>query len=654
MSKKPNSPTFPLFLVCLLGGALSCATTSSTGETEEESPAAAASSEPPAQQSDDLAWWRKSQETRDQRIGWFRDARFGMFVHWGVYSTLGGVWQGQPVKGYAEHIQRIAKIPGDIYKDNVASHFNPTEFNADEWMTTVKNTGMRYFIITAKHHDGFAMWDSAVSDYNVVKATPFKRDPMRELRDAAKKQGIHFGFYYSQAWDWQAAGGPGEGWKYPPSKGEKNLADDVRWMEQAIEPAAKIRKYVDGKVIPQLKELVAKYEPEIFWFDTPSFLPVSENLRILKAVREAAPNVVVNGRITQGTTNGPAARYGDYISTTDKPADFPPVDGDWEGIPTTNESYAWHKEDNTHKPPEHFIGLVARAAARGGNILLNIGPMGTGKMDPKDLHILEGIGGWMKVNGDSIHGTTKSGLPVQAWGDTTRKGSTLYLHVMNWPRKGKIVIGGLKSNVKKATLLADPKQKPLKTSRAGALDVVVQGPEAAPDATDTVVAVELDGEPSADKIRAISADTTEDTMRVFDASISAGMKFGSGKVKDAYVEGWTKPDQSVSWQLRARDKATYDVSAVFDAEAKSAGGNFQVKLGSKTLPGTVVAGVAKVVSVGQIEVEPGRLELAVEPVKIAGPELMKLRGVILTLQGAEPAKPAKPAKAAKGGKKKHK
>src|SRR5437762_761751 len=161
MSNKKR-PAFPLLFTCL--AALSCATSSSSGTPEESSssePAAASSGEP-AQQGDELAWWRKSMETHDQRMQWFRDARFGMFVHWGVYSTLGGVWQGQPYKPYAEHIQRLAKIPGDVYKENVASHFNPTEFNADEWMATVKNTGMKYFIITAKHHDGFAMWDSNV------------------------------------------------------------------------------------------------------------------------------------------------------------------------------------------------------------------------------------------------------------------------------------------------------------------------------------------------------------------------------------------------------------------------------------------------------------------------------------------------------------
>jgi alpha-L-fucosidase len=643
-------------LICLAGGALSCATAGGTpGEGQSEEMTGGAASEAPAQQSDDLAWWRKSMETVDQRLGWFRDARFGMFVHFGVYSQLGGVWSGQPVKGYAEHIQRIAKIPNDVYKDNVASHFNPTEFNAEEWIATAKNAGMRYFIITSKHHDGFAMWDSAVSDFNVVKATPFHRDPMRELRDAAKKQGVHFGFYYSQAWDWEAAGGPGEGWKYPKANNEKSITEDMRWMDQATEPAARIRKYVDGKVIPQLKELVAKYEPEIFWFDTPGFLPVSENIRILKAVREASPNVVVNSRISQGTPSGPPAHYGDYSSTTDKPADFPPVEGDWEGIPTTNESYAWHKEDNSHKPPEHFIGLLAKAAARGGNILLNIGPMGTGKMDPKDLKILDGIGAWMKVNGDSIHGTTKSGLPVQAWGETTRKGNTLYLHVMNWPNKGRILVGGLKSNVKKAWILADPKKKPLKTSRSGALDLLIEGPAAAPDATDAVVAVELDGDVSADKVRVLSTDVQDDTLRVFDGLISGGLSFGSGKTADAYAKGWTKNEQSIAWMLRAREKATYNVGIVYDADAKSAGSAFQVKLGSKVLQGTVAPTPRSIVSLGTVEVEPGKLELAVEAVKIVGPELMRLRGVVLTLQGAEPPAKGKAAgKAVKAGGKKKK
>jgi hypothetical protein len=378
-------------------------------------------------------------------------------------------------------------------------------------------------------------------------------------------------------------------------------------------------------------------------------MPVPENLRILKAVREAKPDIVVSGRITQGTPSGPPARYGDYVSTTDKPAEFYPVEGDWEGIPTTNESYAWHKMDDSHKEAGHFIGLLSKAAARGGNVLLNIGPMGDGKFDPKDLTILEGIGAWMKVNGEAIRGTTRTPLPVQAWGESTRKGNTLYLHVMTWPRKGRLVVGGLKSNVKKAYLLADPK-KTLKTERAGELDVVVQLPDSAPDPIVSVVALECDGEIAADKTRVLSTDVIEDAMRVFDGRISGGLTFGSGKVRDAYALNWSSTQQSVSWLLRAREKATYQVFIVYDAEPKSVGGTFTVKLGTTVLPGTVAETPRKAIDLGQAVVEPGKLELAVEGTKLTGGELMRLRGVILTQVGAEPEPPKKAAKPAKGAK----
>ena len=167
-------------------------------------------------------------------------------------------------------------------------------------------------------------------------------------------------------------------------------------------------------------------------------------------MREADPNVVISGRLVHG--------WGDYDDTTDRPANFPSNDGDWEAIPTTDESYGWNKFDTSHKPPSHFVRLIAKAAARGGNVLLNIGPMGDGNIDPKDVSILKGIAGWWKVNGDSVRGTTRTPLPVQTWGESTlatpkrseggRKGNTLYLHVFNWPTNGQLVVGGLKSNVK--------------------------------------------------------------------------------------------------------------------------------------------------------------------------------------------------------------
>ena len=190
-----------------------------------------ATAPPSIQESRDLAWWRESMKTRDQRLAWWRAARFGMFIHWGVYSHLGGVWNGEPVRGYAEHIQRIRKIPGAVYRDSAVSRFNPTRFDADAWVNIARRAGMRYMIITAKHHDGFAMYDSKVSAYNVVAATPFKRDPLRELRDAARRRGMKFGFYYSHAFDWEDPDAPGNDWEFDNPGGDRRLHGGVNWWE---------------------------------------------------------------------------------------------------------------------------------------------------------------------------------------------------------------------------------------------------------------------------------------------------------------------------------------------------------------------------------------------------------------------------------------
>jgi len=266
----------------------------------------------PAPDSPEMAWWRESMKSHDQRIQWFRQARFGMFIHWGVYSTLAGEWKGEPVQGYAEHIQRKCKIPIDTYKNQVAGQFNPVNFNADEWAKLAKEAGMGYMVITSKHHDGFAMFDSDVTDYNVVKDTPWHHDPMKDLKAATQKQGLKFGFYYSQAWDWSHPDAPGNDWDFDNPAGDRLLHGGKDWWNAEPALVSKCSKYVDEKAIPQVRELIAKYHPDIIWFDTPSKMPPSENLRVLKAMREAGPDVVVNSRCV-----GPLA---DYQSTADRPA----------------------------------------------------------------------------------------------------------------------------------------------------------------------------------------------------------------------------------------------------------------------------------------------------------------------------------------------
>jgi hypothetical protein len=318
-------------------------------------PARVSASFVPAQDSPEMAWWRESMRTHEQRIAWWRQARFGMFIHGGVDSTLAGEWHGQPVVGYAEHIQRKFKIPIPIYRQQVAGNFRPDKFDAAAWANLAKEAGMGYLVITSKHHDGFAMFDSDVSDYNVVKSTPWHHDPMKDLKAACTAAGIRFGFYYSQAWDWGEPNGTGNDWDYDCPAGDKQLHGGKLWWEESPQLVPPTQQYVDGKVIPQMRELLVKYQPDIIWFDTPSKMPPALNLEVLKATREAGPDAVINSRCV--------AEYGDYISTADRPAEFAPHAGDWEAIPTTNESYGYHRRDHSHKPPSHFITLIAKAAA---------------------------------------------------------------------------------------------------------------------------------------------------------------------------------------------------------------------------------------------------------------------------------------------------
>ncbi|MGH7952629.1 MAG: alpha-L-fucosidase, partial [Limisphaerales bacterium] len=185
----------------------------------------------PSKDSPQVEWWRDSQTNLNQRLAWWRNARFGMFIHWGVYSYLGGTWHGQPVHGYAEHIQRIMKIPIPVYRKEVAGNFDPTNFNADEWVRMARDAGMKYIVITAKHHDGFAMWPTKVNDYNVMDATPWHHDPMKDLKAACDKYGLKFGFYYSQAFDWGNSNAPGNDWEFNNPGGDKHLYGKDWWKD---------------------------------------------------------------------------------------------------------------------------------------------------------------------------------------------------------------------------------------------------------------------------------------------------------------------------------------------------------------------------------------------------------------------------------------
>jgi alpha-L-fucosidase len=571
-------------------------------------------------------WLKAAQATRNQRLAWWREARFGGFIHWGVYSGPGGEWNGKPFKGYAEHLMRIQKIPLAEYKAKVVAPFNPTKFNAEDWVSLIKGAGMGYLIITAKHHDGFAMWPSKVSKYNIRDATKFTRDPMRELADACRRNGIRFGFYYSHAFDWEDPDAPGNDWDYDNPGGDRKLHGDTRWYDLHPELLEKARRYVDRKAIPQVRELIAMYHPDILWFDTPQKLPVSEQLRVVAAVREADPGIVINGRAARTGDR----QFDDYENTGDRAAEFRPPAGDWEAIPTTNESYGWHQFDNSHKSPEFFVRLLAKAAARGGNLLLNIGPMGNGEIDPKDDAILRGIGRWMGPNARSIRGTQRTTLATQAWGESTRRMNTFYLHVFDWPKDRKLIVGGVDGDIGRVFLLSGG--APLRAERINLSDIAITLPENPPDAADSVVVLEMIGNVDGDPVRLLST-TQDNVLGTFDARVSAGLRFTDGKAPHAYVYEWTRPDQSVTWPARLNAGAEFEVVARYSTGTPDVHGRFAIEVGKQRVEAEVEPTAkdteAREVRLGTVRVPAGQADVRVVPAKIEGGESIRLFSIRL-------------------------
>lgn len=559
----------------------------------------------------ETGWYAEALKTRDQRLQWWREARFGCFVHWGAYSVLGGEWKGHPNPGYAEHIMRVDKIPLSVYRDQVAAKFHPDAYDAKSWVRQMKAAGMQYVILTSKHHDGFAIWPSDVNKYNIRDVSHFQRDPLKELVEAARAEGMHVGFYYSHAFDWADPNAPGNDWDYQNPGGDKGLFGGINWYNEHPELIPRVEKYIYGKAIPQLKELIARYHPDILWFDTPSKLPFFEQAAIVKAVREADPNVVINGRAAR--TKG--VNLGDYLDTSDRPEELRPTPGDWEAIPTTNESYGYNKLDPVHKPVSYFIQLLAKTAAKGGNVLLNIGPRGDGTIDPPDAQILAGIGKWMAVNGDSIHGTSRTPLDRQAWGDSTVKGDTLYLHVLNWPSNGKLLVGGLLSKVQQAYLLSDTSKKPLKTERVGTEDLLVRVPAIAPDPVDTVIVLKTDGPVKGRLGRLLQAQSVPNRLLGFDATATGkGFVYGDGKTARYYVDGLEKAGNLLTWNVRTDRAQHFSVELKYSTPKPTwaAASKFVVTIGKTrlTIPieATPSAREMRAVRMGEINIEPGKLQ----------------------------------------------
>lgn len=577
-------------------------------------------------------WWKGARQTVDARMEWYNDTKFGCFVHWGVYSDAGGEWNGHPVSGYSEHLMRKECIPLEEYKQRLVYPFNPTEFDADEWMRLAKEAGMRYFIVTAKHHDGFAMYHSDAYPYD-MRLTKFDRDPMKELSDAAKKYGIKFGFYYSHAFDWEHPDAPGNDWMYNNPGGDKLLGGTNWWLTRKdFLPHAD--KYVTEKSIPQILELIKKYNPDILWFDTPHKLPLYQNVRIMKAIREAAPDIVVNGRLARF----PGGNLGDYANTGDRSAYFFPSKGYWESIPTTNESYGYSKYDHSHKSTAHFIRLLASAASKGGNILMNVGPMGNGKWDNTDVEIFRGVGKWLNSYGESIYGSKQTDLPIQPWGVTTRKADSLYLHIFHWPEDGKIIVGGLTSEMVSATILSHPQQS-VKPTRINAWDVEIRLPKTAPDTVNTVIALKLKNQKPANPVRLLDP-VAENILAAFDADLMGkGLGYGDGKPHRNYVRGWTQNDQGLLWPVRLSTPAAYEVYLQYNTDTAWNDGIVLLEVNSQSNESSKAFEIPYVsytenqgtntLPVGKITLPAGETQIALKGKEYTGTGFMRPISVVL-------------------------
>jgi alpha-L-fucosidase len=406
-----------------------------------------------------------------KRLEWFTEARFGMFIHWGLYAQNGCHWNGKD--GKTEHMMRHLQIPLREY-EKIADEFDPEKFNADEWVSIAKNAGMKYVIITAKHHDGFAMFNSKSSSYNIVVRTPFSRDPIQELAEATRRQGLRFGVYYSLGRDWEDPDVPtrdgyrSNTWDYP-DESKKDFA-----------------KYFERKVKPQIKELLTQYGPiSVLWFDTPEKISRAQSEELARLVHALQPNTIINQRVGN--------RLGDYRVAEQNIPDTGYADP-WETCMTLNKHWGYYLGDEDWKPTETLVRNLIDVASKGGNFLLNVGPTGEGVIPAGSIQRLQEVGAWLKVNGEAIYGTTGSPLQKVDWGRTTRRttayGTMLYLHVFEWPKDGKLLVPRVKSAIDSATLLADGRK--LKTT-ATAAGILVTLPEVAPDKISSTIALKFKG-----------------------------------------------------------------------------------------------------------------------------------------------------------------
>jgi len=424
-------------------------------------------------------------KSQNEKMAWFREAKFGLFIHWGLYAIPAGEWKGQRSPGIGEWVMHRMKIPVREY-EQLAGQFNPFKFDAEEWVKMAEDAGMKYIVITSKHHDGFAMYRSKVSPYNVFDATPFKRDVLKELADACAKRGMRFGFYYSQAQDWHDPNGAGNTWDFGPD--EKKDFDN----------------YLRAKAEPQVTELLTGYGPIcLIWFDTPRMMTPERGKRFVDIVHQLQPATLIDGRL---------GIQGDYHSTGDNAIPNLTRNDDWETPATVNHTWGFRRDDEDWKSPTEIIFKLLDIVSKGGNYLLNVGPDADGIIPQPSVDNLRTVGRWLKVYGEAVYGAGRSpfgeefgefsptqkdrnGQPLflvrNDWRCTTKPGK-LYFTLFTIPREG-FDLPAFKNPITKAYLLGDREKKEITIETINGVRVA-RVPRPGPHATSYVLCLEIKGD----------------------------------------------------------------------------------------------------------------------------------------------------------------
>ena len=479
----------------------------------------------------------------------FDEGNYAMFIHWGLYSQLGNKVDGKTYYGIGEWImnKRMAGIPIPKYKE-LAGTFNPVNFDAKEIVSLAKDAGMKYIIITSKHHDGFAMYHSKANDFNIVDATPWNKDPMKELANECREAGLGFGFYYSHNQDWTFPGG-GRG----PEKDEEG--NDATFDD-----------YFTKKCLPQVEEITTQYGPiEIVWFDTPGKMPKKYVEQLVEVVRKNQPNALVSGRAGHG--------LGDYQSLGDMEVPRENVEGLWETVDTTNDSWAYAWYDQYWKSPKEILRRLIACVGRGGTYMLNIGPKGDGSVPERAKQALRQSGKWISRYPQVVYDTQSSpwkhALP---WGDVTRKGNTLFLCVFNWPSSGELYLPNLKSEIDSAQLLNGENPESLNWKKSED-SVVFDLPPTAPEQLVSVIELTLKGEPVVDPTWTLDPNIGTEILAEF-ATVENAEKSGKrwmekfGEWKSVvHAHGWKDGSKAI-WEVDVIVPGDYNVALSYAGEGR--------------------------------------------------------------------------------------